>query len=57
MKKVIYDNENSKIVANASGGVVELTQYLEGEDTGSVSMYYEEVSELMDFLMEIDEEE
>lgn len=50
MEKIIYDNQSSKLVANASGGVVELTQTLEGEVIGTVSMYFEEVKELSDFI-------
>lgn len=57
MEKVIYNNISSKLVANANGGVVELTQYLDGEVFGTVSMYFEEVKELSDFISEIDEED
>lgn len=57
LEKVIYNNISSKLVANANGGVVELTQYLDGEVFGTVSMYFEEVKELSDFISEIDEED
>lgn len=57
MEKVIYDNQSSKLVADASGGVVNLTQYLDGELIGTVSMYFEEVKELNDFICVIDAED
>lgn len=56
MEKVIYKNQSSKLVANASGGVVKLTQFLEEEEIGTVSMYFEEVKELTEFINEIDAE-
>lgn len=55
MDKVIYENESGKLTANASGGVVTLTQELEGEVIGSVSMYYEDVQELNDFINSLNE--
>jgi hypothetical protein len=57
MEKVIYENESSKLIAYISGGVVNLTQFFDGESIGTVSMYYEEVSELMGFLSTLSEEE
>ena len=57
MEKVIYENESSKLVANASGGVVELTQTLEGEVIGTISMYVEDVKELNNFISGIEDEE
>lgn len=57
MEKVIYENESGKLVADASGGVVNLTQYFDGENVGTVSMYYEEVKELTEFLNTLDIEE
>lgn len=56
MEKVIYENQSSKLVANANGGVVELTQYLDGEVIGTISMYYEEAKELNDFIGGLDPE-
>jgi hypothetical protein len=50
MEKIIYDNLSSKLVADASGGVVNLAQFLDGEIVGNISMYYEEVKDLLDFL-------
>lgn len=57
MEKVIYENYSSKLVANANGGVVELTQYIDGEVIGTVSMYFEEVKEFSDFISELDVED
>jgi exopolyphosphatase/pppGpp-phosphohydrolase len=57
MEKVIYENESSKLVADASGGVVNLTQYFDGENVGTVAMYYEEVKELMQFLSTLNDED
>jgi hypothetical protein len=50
MEKVIYENESGKLTASAEGGVVTLTQELQGELIGQVAMYYEEVAELNDFI-------
>jgi hypothetical protein len=57
MEKIIYENPSSKLVVDASGGVVNLTQFFDGENVGTVSMYYEEVKELVDFLKQVDERE
>ena len=57
MEKVIYENQSSKLVVDASGGVVNLTQFFDGENIGTVSMYYEEVKELMEFLSTLSEED
>lgn len=55
MEKVIYENESSKLIAIVDGGVVQLTQTLEGEIVGSISMYIEEAEELNGFINEKEE--
>jgi hypothetical protein len=57
MQKVIYNNESSKLIANYNGGVVEFIQYLDDEIVGMVSMYAEEVTELSEFLNQIELED
>lgn len=57
MEKVIYENDSSKLIANASDGVVELTQFFDGEKIGAASMYYEEVKELNEFIIEVNKDE
>lgn len=57
MDKVIYENESGKLTANASGGVVTVTQEIEGEVIGQVAMYYEEVKELHDFISSLNQDE
>jgi hypothetical protein len=52
MEKVIYDNQSSKLIANISGDIVELTQYLEGEITGNISLYVDEFRDLNLFVNE-----
>jgi hypothetical protein len=56
MEKVIYENSSSKLVANADGGVVQLTQYINGESVGAISIYYEEVKEINDFVSGLNDE-
>jgi len=56
MGKVIYENLTSKLVANANGGVILLTQYIDGKVTGEIAMYYEEAKELNDFIGGLDAE-
>jgi hypothetical protein len=57
MEKIVYSNESSKLVANASGGVIELTQFYDGEAIGTVSLYFEEVKELNDFISSLNQED
>jgi hypothetical protein len=57
MEKIIYENESSKLVANASGDVVTLTQTIEGEVIGTVSLYYEEAGELSEFIRTLNKED
>ncbi|WP_226035764.1 hypothetical protein [Aquibacillus saliphilus] len=53
MKKVIYKNEYSELVAEADGGVVTLTQYLDSVQDGVISIYYDEVKELNEFITSV----
>ena len=57
MEKVIYENESGKLVASASGGVVDVKQEFMGEVVGSIHMFYEEVKELHDFISSLNESE
>jgi hypothetical protein len=52
MEKVIYDNQSSKLIANISGDIVELTQYLDGDITGYISLYVDEFRDLNSFINE-----
>ena len=52
MEKVIYNNGSSMLVANLSGDLVELTQYLDNEFTGYISVYIDELDELYAFVKE-----
>jgi hypothetical protein len=52
MEKVIYDNQSSKLIANISGDIIELTQYLNGDITGYISLYVDEFRELNLFVNE-----
>lgn len=53
MEKSIYQTQSSKLVTKASGGVVELSQFVDGEMVGSVSLFFEEMFELNDFVATI----
>lgn len=50
MEKKIYENESGKLIANVDGGVINLTQYIEGEIIGAVSMFTSEARELIKFI-------
>ncbi|RYI30476.1 hypothetical protein EVU96_08670 [Bacillus infantis] len=50
MEKVISDNGASKLVADVNGGVLAITQYLEGEVIGEVLMYLDELTQINEFV-------
>ncbi|GIP17800.1 hypothetical protein J40TS1_34420 [Paenibacillus montaniterrae] len=54
MKEVIYDNLSSKLVADATGGVVELKQYFDGEEVGAIFLTAEESKKLGRFLKKLE---
>jgi hypothetical protein len=56
MEKVIYDNHSSKLVAKISADIIELTQYLDGDVTGYISLYVDEFRDLNNFVNENIEE-
>ena len=57
MEKIIYENEQSKLVAITEGGVVNLTQYVHGGDSSTVVLFEEEIKEVMAFMQEVSEQE
>lgn len=50
MKKVIYQNNAGKLVAETNGGVMDLKQYYDGCFMGQVSLSYEEMDDLKIFV-------
>jgi len=53
VKKVIYDNNSSKLVAETTGGVIELKQSLDDEEVGVIYLTYEEAEELNNFINQL----
>lgn len=54
MEKVIYEDEHTKLIAEATGDIVRIRQYDEGHSTGEVAMYYHELFELVDFIKNVE---
>lgn len=50
MEKVISDNGASKLVVDLNGGVLAITQCLEGEVIGEVLMYLDELHKINEFV-------
>jgi hypothetical protein len=51
-KRVIYDNQSSRLIAETDGEIVQLTQELEGIVTGVISLYIDELEKTLEFAKE-----
>lgn len=49
-EKVIYNNQLSKVIAEYSGDIITLKQYLDGELIGEVSLYVDELEDALTFV-------
>lgn len=56
LKKVIYDKHSSKLVADTTGGVIELKQFFDGEEVGVIYVTIEEARELSNFINGLEKE-
>lgn len=53
MKKVIHDNDGCKLIGDVIGGVIELTQYLDGNEVSRLNLNKAEAKELKKFIDQI----